>query len=174
MINTANKLKKRHRVIQTEPGGKSGTPDRYILCRWELIYGCMVEASGNDLPELLMEIPDFLTEGEDETLCVCEVMSWREDPSDMEMEPHEIETLYEVQHRSDPTEEEDNTLDNIGELTLRFNQERDRYEGLMRGDVPAGFDVTEGTRRDLSDMQRAALRKMGETANSLAEEIGKV
>lgn len=176
-INAERNLKKHHRIIPTIPGGQSG-PDRYVLCRWNLIYGCMVEASNNDLAELLMEVPDFLSENEDERLCVCEVMSWREDQADWSMDPHEIETLYEIHHYADPTEEDEESESilrgRIDDLTLQLNRERDHYEGLMRGDIPAGFDVTEETRDDLTKMQRAALKKMGETAKKLAEEVDKL
>ena len=177
MLNAERKVTKRHRIIPTTSDGTSKV-DRYVLCRWDLIHGCMVETSGNDLAELMMEVPDFLTESEDERLSVCEVMSWREDRDSQEMEPHEIETLYEVHHYADPAEEEEEDeailRSRIDELTLTLNRERNHYEGLMRGDIPAGFDVTDETRGDLSKMQRAALKKIGETAKKLAEETDKL
>ncbi len=140
-----------------------------------MIYGCMVETSGNDLDALLSEIPEYLHDGDDETLCVCEVISWRGDADMNELDVHESTTLYQLEHYQDPSEEDDSEIaQRVDELKIQLERERGHYEGLMSGEIPAGFDVTEKTRGKLSAMQRAALKKWGNTAKELAAEIEKL
>ena len=93
--------------VKLFPVSKYKNLDRFILCRWNLIYGCMVETSANTLPQLCQDIPEYLCDGDDETLCVCEVISWRGDADMNDIEPHEVETLYQLEHYADPSEDED-------------------------------------------------------------------
>ena len=161
--------------VKIFPVSKYKNLDSFILCRWHLIYGPMVETSGPNLAELMREIPDYLHDGDDETLCVCEVFSWRGDADMNELDPHELETLYQLEHYLDPSEEDDEEIaQRVDELKIQLEKERGHYEGLMSGEIPAGFDVTEKTRGKLSSMQRAALKKWGNTAKELAAEIEKL
>lgn len=81
--------------------------DRYILARFNLRYGVIVEDSNNNLNELLKEIPNHLHEDNDENLSVCEVKKWKQDKVDKsDLSPVDLETLFTVIHYSDPLEEE--------------------------------------------------------------------
>jgi len=75
----------------------------------------MVEASGNNLAGLLKQVPDFLHDDDDERLSVCEAKSWRQDPDDWSMDPHDIETLYEIEHYGDPDDLTDECPDRADE-----------------------------------------------------------
>jgi hypothetical protein len=89
------------RKIKRVPG------DRFVLCRFSLRFGPMVEESGPELGPLLAEIPDHLDCGDDERLSVCEVGYWTVyvdgDPSDWT--PRDLTTLYEIQHYADPEDD---------------------------------------------------------------------
>ena len=169
-----NRKREEIEIFPTMARDGSEPLDRFVLCRWSLTYGCMVEESSGDLEGLLAKIPEHLNGGESGTLAVCEVMSWR--GSDRwELDVHEYETLYQIEYYEDPSEEEERAVcDRINELTAQLQRERGHYDGLMRGDVPAGFDVNEGTREELTIMQRRALKKVGETAKLLAAESEKL
>lgn len=173
-MSDINPSRTRQRV-KIFPVSKHESLDRFILCRWNIIYGCMVETSGNSLETLLSEIPEHLHDGDDDTLCVCEVISWRGDDDMNELDVHESTTLYQLEHYADPSEEDEDEIEQrIAELKAQLQKEKDHYEGLMSGEIPAGFDVNEKTRGKLSAMQRAALKKMGNTAKELADEIAKL
>jgi hypothetical protein len=82
--------------------------DRFILCTFSLTFGCMVEESSNNLGEVLSKVPDHIHEDGEDRISVCEVAYWILDPSDpSDGTPCGVETLYEVQHYADPSEEED-------------------------------------------------------------------
>lgn len=93
--------------VKIFPVSKYENLDRFILCRWDLIYGCMVETSGPNLEALLSEIPEHSHDNDDDTLCVCEVISWRGDTDMNELDVHEYTALYQIEHYADPSEEED-------------------------------------------------------------------
>jgi len=80
--------------------------DRYILARFHLIYGTIVEDSNNSLEDLLGQIPNFLHSEESENLSVCEVEEWRIDKNDSSnLIPTKLETLFTILHYADPIED---------------------------------------------------------------------
>lgn len=93
----------RKRKLKTVKG------DRYILCRFSLRYGPMVEDSDNSLEKLLGRVPDHLHDGDNEVLSVLRVDRWvvvvDDDPTDFI--PKDYVTLYEIHHYADPEEEEE-------------------------------------------------------------------
>lgn len=84
--------------------------DRYILCRFDIRWGCIVEASSDNLDDVLKEIPEHLNDGEDSTLSICQVNSWIGYDGN-ELDPLEPRTLYEIHHYADPDESEDEPTD---------------------------------------------------------------
>jgi len=79
--------------------------DRYILCRFNLHYGTIVEDSSNFLEEMLRSIPNFFCGDDSEDLYVCEVYEWCQssrDPSDSN--PSKMKTLFKIEHLNDPSE----------------------------------------------------------------------
>lgn len=87
--------------------------DRFILCRFPIGFGCMVEESGDNLGDVLSKIPDHIHESDDQRLSVCEVGYWVLDPEDpSDGTPCDLTTLYEIQHYADPScEDEDEEAD---------------------------------------------------------------
>lgn len=84
--------------------------DRFILCRFPIGFGCMVEESSHNLGTVLSKVPDHIHESDDQRLSVCEVGYWVLDPHDpSDGTPCDVTTLYEIQHYEDPScdEEED-------------------------------------------------------------------
>lgn len=80
--------------------------DRFILCRFSLRCGPMVDESSNNLAELFGQIPVHLCEGDDEKLSVCEVGYWTINvPGDpFDSTPREVTILYEIEHYADCSE----------------------------------------------------------------------
>ncbi len=85
--------------------------DRFILCRFGLVHGCMVLDSGNNLAVLLENVPEHLDELESERLSVCEVGRWLSNPHDygdpFAAKPDDVTTLYEIVHYADPSDEDE-------------------------------------------------------------------
>lgn len=92
------------------PNIKRVKGDRFILCRWHPKFGPMIEeqSDNNSLEWLLGQIPRFLNTNEDERLSVCQVGHWTydEDNDPTDWTPQDITTFYEIDHYSDPTEED--------------------------------------------------------------------
>ena len=82
--------------------------DRFILARFSVGFGCMVEESSNDVGDVLSKVPDHIHDSDDQTLSVCEVAYWVLDPEDpSDGTPCDVTTLYQIQHYADPSDEED-------------------------------------------------------------------
>ncbi len=81
--------------------------DRYILARFCIRFGCMVEEQDTSFARLLGKIPDHLHESDDSSLSVCEVKGWRGPDNGNELEPYGVRTLYQVTHYEDPIYEEE-------------------------------------------------------------------
>jgi len=76
--------------------------DQFILARFNLFCGTIVEYSNNSLENLLKEVPEHLSSDNDETLAVCEVFKWKHE--DGESTPTDLQVLYQIEHYNDLSE----------------------------------------------------------------------